>query len=134
MLHTCFGYGLVVKNKQVGAGYPFLEELRAADVQQISIEAAQPRLDLSVLDVLSNKIIMLGVLDLGSTDVEPLDVVVDRIRTALRYVPPERLVIAPDCGMKYLPRPVAFEKLRTMVRAAHAVREALLVPAGGSES
>jgi 5-methyltetrahydropteroyltriglutamate--homocysteine methyltransferase len=131
VLHTCFGYGLVVKNKQPGAGYPFLEELRDANVQQISIEAAQPQLDLSVLERLGEKTIMLGVLDLGTTEVETTEVVADRIRAALRHLPPQRLVIAPDCGMKYLPRAAAYGKVRAMVQAAHAVRESLLVPSGG---
>ncbi|MBV9546057.1 MAG: cobalamin-independent methionine synthase II family protein [Chloroflexi bacterium] len=131
VLHTCFGYGLVVKNKQVGAGYPFLSELRDANVDQISIEAAQPALDLSVLGQLDNKTIVLGVLDLGTADVETPEVVEGRIRAALSYVAPERLVLAPDCGMKYLPRQVAFEKLRAMTRAASVVRDSLLVPTGG---
>jgi 5-methyltetrahydropteroyltriglutamate--homocysteine methyltransferase len=129
VLHTCFGYGLVVKNKQVGAGYPFLSELRDVNVDQISIEAAQPRLDLSALEALDNKTIMLGVLDLGTTDVETPEVVEERIRAGLQYIPPERLVLAPDCGMKYLPRDVAFEKLRAMSRAAEKVRDSLGVPA-----
>jgi 5-methyltetrahydropteroyltriglutamate--homocysteine methyltransferase len=131
ILHTCFGYGLVVKNKQVGAGYPFLAELRDATVDQISLEAAQPRLDLSALEQLGNKTVMLGVLDLGTTEVETPELVEERIRAALRRIPPERLVLAPDCGMKYLPRKVAFEKLRAMTRAAHTVRDSLSVPIGG---
>ena len=131
VLHTCFGYGLVVKTKQANGGYPFLEELRDAPVQQISIEAAQPRLDLSVLERLGDKVVMLGVLDLGTTDVEPTEVVEQRIEAALHHVPIQRLVIAPDCGMKYLPREVAFEKLRAMVAAAHKVRAAALVGTGG---
>jgi 5-methyltetrahydropteroyltriglutamate--homocysteine methyltransferase len=128
VLHTCFGYGLVVKNKQVGSGYPFLEPLREANVQQISIEAAQPRLDLGVLERMGDKTIMLGVLDLGTAEVETSKVVEARIRAALQHLPPQRLVLAPDCGMKYLPRAAASGKLRAMVLAARAVRESLLVP------
>jgi 5-methyltetrahydropteroyltriglutamate--homocysteine methyltransferase len=127
VLHTCFGYGLVVKNKPTGQGYPFLEQLRAANVEQISIEAAQPRLDLSVLERMGDKTIMLGVLDLGTTDVETPETVAERITAALQHIPARRLVLAPDCGMKYLPRQVAFEKAQAMVRAAASVREAMLV-------
>jgi len=133
VLHTCFGYGLVVKNKDVGMGYPFLEELVEVDVDQISIEAAQPDLDLSVLERMGSKTMMVGVLDLGTSEVESEGVVERRIRAALRHIPPERLVIAPDCGMKYLPRAAAFEKLDVMARAAANVRDALpIATAGGS--
>jgi len=123
VLHTCFGYGLVVKNKSVEGGYPFLEELLDTHVDQISIEAAQPNLDLSVLERMGKKTMLVGVLDLGTQEVESPQVVEDRIRAALRHIPAERLVLAPDCGMKYLPRTSAFEKLKVMVRAARTVRE-----------
>jgi 5-methyltetrahydropteroyltriglutamate--homocysteine methyltransferase len=123
VLHTCFGYGLVVKNKSVERGYPFLEELLDTHVDQISIEAAQPNLDLSVLERMGTKTMLVGVLDLGTQEVETPQVVEDRIRAALRHIPAERLVLAPDCGMKYLPRTSAFEKLKVMVRAARTVRE-----------
>ena len=123
-LHTCFGYGAMVKEKTVNA-YAFLEELVDTPVHQISIEAAQPKLDLSVLGRLGDKIIILGVLDLGTEEVETPDVVADRIRAALRFVGPERLVIAPDCGMKYLSRRSAFAKLAAMVEGTHLVRAEL---------
>jgi 5-methyltetrahydropteroyltriglutamate--homocysteine methyltransferase len=123
VLHTCFGYGLVVKNKQAPAsGYPFLEQLNQTTVDQISIEAAQPRLDLTVLRRMTDKTIILGVLDLGTEDVESQEVVETRIRDALKHIPPERLALAPDCGMKYLSRASALQKLSVMVNAAQAVR------------
>jgi 5-methyltetrahydropteroyltriglutamate--homocysteine methyltransferase len=120
-LHTCFGYGAMVKEKTVNT-YAFLEELVDTPVQQLSIEAAQPKLDLSVLGRLGDKTVILGVLDLGTEDVETADAVADRIRAALRFIGPERLVIAPDCGMKYLSRRAAFGKLRAMVEGTHLVR------------
>jgi 5-methyltetrahydropteroyltriglutamate--homocysteine methyltransferase len=131
VLHTCFGYGLVVKNKPANLGYPFLEQLLETTVDQISIEAAQPNLDLSVLERLGDKTIVLGVLDLGTEQVESDEVVYQRVRAALAHVSPERLVLAPDCGMKYLPRSAAFEKLHVMSRAAGRVRAELRVRTGG---
>jgi 5-methyltetrahydropteroyltriglutamate--homocysteine methyltransferase len=125
VLHTCFGYGAIVPGKQVGASYPFLEELRDAAVDQISIEAAQPRLDLSVLERMASKTMMVGVLDLGTEDVETADVVAERIREALRHIEAQRLILAPDCGMKYLSRQSAFGKLHAMVQAARTVRDEL---------
>ena len=122
VLHTCFGYAAIVKNKQIGMGYPFLEDLTQTSVDQISIEAAQPRLDLSVLDQMGDKTMVVGVIDLSTDEVEPVDVVQERIRAALEHLPPARLVLAPDCGMKYLPRASAFGKLKTMVEAARVVR------------
>lgn len=122
-LHMCFGYAYVVKDKP--AGYSFLAELEDCAVQQVSIEAAQPRLDLSVLRTLPSKQIMVGVLDLGTHEVETADVVAQRIRSALEHVAPERLIIAPDCGMKYLPREVAFGKLKAMCDGAAMVRREL---------
>jgi 5-methyltetrahydropteroyltriglutamate--homocysteine methyltransferase len=94
-------------------------------VGQVSIEAAQPSLDLSVLRALPSKRIAVGVLDLNDPGVEPVDVVAGRIHGALEQVDPERLVLAPDCGMKYLPRETAYGKLRAMVRAAELVRAEL---------
>ena len=129
VLHTCFGYGAIVRSKQVGMGYPFLEELRATAAQQISIEAAQPRLDLSVLERLGDKTLMVGVVDLGTEVVETAELVAERIRAALRHVRPERLVVAPDCGMKYLSRQVAVAKLQSMVDGARAVRAELAIHA-----
>jgi 5-methyltetrahydropteroyltriglutamate--homocysteine methyltransferase len=125
VLHTCFGYGLVVQNKKADAGYPFLEELTETSVDQISIEAAQPDLDLAVLSRLGDKAVIVGVIDLGTPTVEAEEIVIARITNALKYLPPERLILAPDCGMKYLPRRSAFEKLEVMVRAANSVRSHL---------
>ena len=122
-LHMCFGYAAIVHDRP--GQYAFLPELNACVAQQISIEAAQPNLDLSVLGQLPNKTIILGVLNLGDEQVETPQVVADRIRSALRQIEPERLVVAPDCGMKYLPRDVAFAKLRAMVEGAKIVRDEL---------
>lgn len=122
-LHLCFGYAAVVNDKP--SGYSFLTELDASAVQQISIEAAQPKLDLSVLKLLPSKTVILGVLDLSKMDAESPEIVAARIREALRYVPPERLQAAPDCGMKYLPRDVAYAKLQAMTSAAAMVKESL---------
>lgn len=119
-LHICFGYGSMVKGKP--SRYDFLPELAATSVQQVSVETAQPNLDCAVLEGLSNKTIILGVLDLSTHDVEAPAVVAARIRRAMPYVEPERLIIAPDCGMKYLPRDVAFGKLAAMVEGARLVR------------
>jgi 5-methyltetrahydropteroyltriglutamate--homocysteine methyltransferase len=116
VLHTCFGYAHIVKDRL--SGYPFLRELNACAATHVSLEAAQPELDPEVLRDLPDKTIVLGVLDLGSSEVETPDVVADRIRRALAVVPPERLVAAPDCGMKYLPRELAFRKLEAMVAGA----------------
>ena len=122
-LHSCFGYAHMVHDRP--DGYPILAELNDAAVDQLVIEAAQPDLDLSVLEQLPDKVIALGVVSLGDLAVEPVDLIADRIRTALRHVDAERLQIAPDCGMKYLPRDVANAKLAAMVQAARVVREEL---------
>jgi 5-methyltetrahydropteroyltriglutamate--homocysteine methyltransferase len=122
-VHLCFGYGHYVKRK--GGGYLFLRELQDCAANQISIEAAQPKLDLSVLRDLPSKTIMLGVLDLGDMNIETPETVASRIRAALEFVPPDRLAVAPDCGMKYLPREVAFGKLRAMADGARLVRDSL---------
>ena len=122
-LHICFGYAYAVKEKP--SGYSFLRELEDCSVQQISIEAAQPRLDLAVLNELPSKTIILGVLDLGDSAIESPALVAERIRTALDYLQPERLAIAPDCGMKYLPKNVAFGKLSNMVEGTRIVRREL---------
>ena len=119
-LHLCFGYAYVVKDKP--AGYSLLGELEQCAAQQISIEAAQPKLDLGVLTDLPSKDIILGVLDLGSPDIETVDVVAARIRAALKVVAAPRLILAPDCGMKYLAHEVAMGKLRAMTAAARVVR------------
>ncbi len=123
VVHLCFGYGHYLKKKT--SGYHFLPELEDCVTKQVSIEAAQPKLDLAVLKELPTKTIMLGVLDLGEATVESPETVAARIREALKIVPPERLVIAPDCGMKYLARDVAFGKLRALVEGARIVRAEL---------
>jgi 5-methyltetrahydropteroyltriglutamate--homocysteine methyltransferase len=121
VLHTCFGYAHIVHDRPTG--YPYLRELAGCAATHLSLEAAQPNLDPEVLRDVPDKTIILGVLDLGSTDVETPDAVANRIRSALGVVPPERLVVAPDCGMKYLPRERAFRKLEAMVAGARLVRE-----------
>jgi 5-methyltetrahydropteroyltriglutamate--homocysteine methyltransferase len=123
VVHLCFGYAAVVPGSTKPAGYSFLAELADTSAEQISIEAAQPKLDLGVLGDLSSKKIMLGVLDLGNPEIETADVVADRIRSGLRHVAADRLVIAPDCGMKYMPRHTAFGKLKAMCDAAAVVRK-----------
>jgi len=122
-VHLCFGYAAVVHDKP--SGYSFLPELESCKSQQISIEAAQPRLDLKVLQALPSKTIILGVIDLADMTVETPLLVAERIRRALVYVPAERLVVAPDCGMKYLPRTIAFAKMQAMAAGAALVRREL---------
>jgi 5-methyltetrahydropteroyltriglutamate--homocysteine methyltransferase len=119
-VHICFGYGALVAGRP--AGYSFLPELAQCPVQQISIETAQSNLDCSVLEQLRGKTIMVGVLDLSTHEVETADQVAQRLRRALPYVSPDKIVVAPDCGMKYLPREVAFGKMRAMVEGAALVR------------
>jgi 5-methyltetrahydropteroyltriglutamate--homocysteine methyltransferase len=121
VLHTCFGYAHLVKDRPTG--YPFLGELNDCVATHLSLEAAQPRLDAEVLRELRDKTIVFGVLDLGASEAETPDVVAERIRKALAVVPRERLVVAPDCGMKYLPRERAFRKLEAMVAGARLVGE-----------
>jgi 5-methyltetrahydropteroyltriglutamate--homocysteine methyltransferase len=116
VLHTCFGYAHIVHDRPTG--YPFLRELGECAATHVSLEAAQPDLDPEVLRELDGKTIVLGVLDLGSGEVETPEVVAARIRRALEVVPAERLVAAPDCGMKYLSRELAFRKLEAMVAGA----------------
>jgi 5-methyltetrahydropteroyltriglutamate--homocysteine methyltransferase len=123
VVHTCFGYGAMVKGKP--ARYDVLSELTATGVQQVSVETAQSALDCSTLAGLAGKTVLLGVLDLSTSDVESAELVASRIRRALPYVPAERLIVAPDCGMKYLTRDVAFAKLAAMVRGAGLVRAEL---------
>ena len=123
VLHTCYGYAVYVKNKQ--GGYPFLAELADCAVDQIAIEAAQPQLDLGALADLGAKTIVLGVIDLGTEEVESLAVVADRVRAALQHVPAERLVLAPDCGMKFLSRAVAKAKLQALAAGVAVVRAEL---------
>src|SRR5690242_1908676 len=120
-LHTCFGYAHIVHNRP--NGYPFLEQLADTNARQISLESAQQKVDLGVLKSLSGKRLIVGVIDLADeSPVEDVDTVVGRIQNALRFVDPGRLVLAPDCGMKYLPRDKAFGKLRALAQAAARVR------------
>ncbi|MDO8434252.1 MAG: cobalamin-independent methionine synthase II family protein [Candidatus Binatus sp.] len=122
-LHMCFGYAHVMPAKP--SAYSFLSELEGSIVQQISIETAQPKIDLAVLKDLPSKTIILGVIDLKDLQIETPETVAGRIEKALKFVAPERLVIAPDCGMKYLPRERAFGKLKAMVEGARLVRSTL---------
>jgi 5-methyltetrahydropteroyltriglutamate--homocysteine methyltransferase len=122
-VHLCFGYAYVVANKRTDGGYSFLAELEGSSVKQVSIEAAQPKLDLAVLRELPSKTVILGVIDMGDAKVETPETVAGRIRKALEHVAPQRLVIAPDCGMKYLSRATAFGKLKAMVEGAAMVRK-----------
>jgi 5-methyltetrahydropteroyltriglutamate--homocysteine methyltransferase len=124
VVHLCFGYAAVVKGDKP-VGYSFLGELAGCTADQISIEAAQPKLDLGVLRDLAPKKIMLGVIDLADPAAETAAVVAQRIRAALKHLDPERLVPAPDCGMKYLPRELAFAKLKALAEGAAIVREEL---------
>ena len=122
-VHLCFGYAAIMHDRP--AGYSFLPELADCRCDQISIETAQSGLDCSVLSALDGKTIILGVLDLNEVTVETPETVAGRVRRALPYVPPERLVLAPDCGMKYLPPDAAFGKLTAMTTAAAQLRAEL---------
>ena len=119
-VHICFGYAAIVHQRP--SGYSFLPELAGCFCQQVSVETAQSKLDCAVLAKLEGKQIMVGCLDLNDLTVETPDIVVSRIKSALRYVPARDVILAPDCGMKYLPREVAFGKLRAMVEAARRLR------------
>jgi 5-methyltetrahydropteroyltriglutamate--homocysteine methyltransferase len=122
-VHICFGYAAVIHTRP--SGYSFLPEFANSPVDQVSIETAQSGLDCAVLEKLSGKTIILGVLDLLDTTVETPDIVAGRIRRALPYVSADRIVIAPDCGLKYLPRATAFGKMRAMVEGAAILRREL---------
>jgi 5-methyltetrahydropteroyltriglutamate--homocysteine methyltransferase len=122
-LHICFGYAAIIHERP--EGYSFLPELGQTDVKEISIETAQSSLDCSILERLEGKTIILGVLDLSDPEIETPDLVAQRIRRALPYVAAERLIIAPDCGLKYLPREVAYGKMEAMAKGAAIVREEL---------
>ena len=122
VVHLCFGYAAVVPGSSKPSGYSFLPGLADSIAQQISIEAAQPKLDLGVLKDLAGKKIMLGVLDLGDSNIETAEQVAARIRAGLKFVAPENLIAAPDCGMKYLAREVAFGKLKALAAGAAIVR------------
>jgi 5-methyltetrahydropteroyltriglutamate--homocysteine methyltransferase len=123
-LHMCFGYAQLVHDKSRGR-YAFLEPLADSSADQISIEAAQPRLDLGVLQAITRQTVILGVLNLGDPAIESPEEVAARIRKGLEQVPAERLIPAPDCGMKYLPRASAFGKLQALVEGAAIVRREL---------
>ena len=122
-VHICFGYAAIIHERPLG--YSFLPELEQSAAQQVSIETAQSSLDTSVLKKLPSKTIILGVLDLSDMKVETPEAVAARIRRALPYVPPDRIIVAPDCGLKYLPRDVAFGKMKAMVEGARIVRKEL---------
>jgi 5-methyltetrahydropteroyltriglutamate--homocysteine methyltransferase len=121
-LHTCFGYAAIVKERPRG-GYPFLTQLSTVPVDHVSVEAAQPDLDCSTLSALADKTIVLGVIDLSTETIETPDVIATRIRRALPHVEAARLIVAPDCGMKYLTRAAAYGKMAAMVEGASLVRE-----------
>ncbi|WP_375398097.1 uroporphyrinogen decarboxylase family protein [uncultured Sphingomonas sp.] len=120
-LHICFGYAAIIHGDRP-KGYDFLPELAASSVRQVSVETAQPRLDPAELEPLRDKRIMVGVIDLNDPAVETPEVVADRIRRAMTRVPAERIIVAPDCGLKYLPRDTAFAKMKAMVDGAAIVR------------
>ena len=122
-VHICFGYAAVIHNRP--PAYSFLPEFEASKVAQISIETAQANLDCAILEKLPSKTILLGVLDLSDMAVETPEVVAARIRRALPHIAAERIVVAPDCGLKYLPREVAFGKMQAMVAGATIVRREL---------
>ena len=120
-LHICFGYAAIIHGERP-KGYDFLAELAASTVRQVSVETAQPKLDPDELVPLEGKQIMVGVLDLNDPNIETPATVADRIRRALTRVPAERIIVAPDCGLKYLPRETAFGKMEAMVAGAAIVR------------
>jgi 5-methyltetrahydropteroyltriglutamate--homocysteine methyltransferase len=119
-VHVCFGYAAIIHDRP--SGYSFLTELAATRAKQISIETAQANLDTSVLRGLPRQSILLGVLDLSTEEIETPALVAARIRRGLQHVDAARLIVAPDCGLKYLPRDVAFGKMRAMVEGAAIVR------------
>src|SRR3954452_3501437 len=129
-LHTCFGYAHIVRDRP--PGYSFLAELNDCSVDQVAVESAQPKLDLSILRDIGSKTIILGVLDLSDPTPETADQVARRIDAALEFVPGDRLQVGPDCGMKYLPREAALAKLRALAEGAQRVRDRLA--AGGASA
>ena len=120
-LHICFGYAAIIHERP--SGYSFLPELSGSPVKQISLETAQSNLDTAVLEGLRGKSIILGVIDLSTHEIETAETVAARIRKALPHVDADKVIVAPDCGMKYLPRPVAFGKMQAMAAGAAIVRE-----------
>ena len=119
-VHICFGYAAIILERP--SGYSFLPELAGCPCHQVSLETAQSKLDCAVLAKLEGKRIMVGCIDLNDMSVETPEVIVARIKRALAYMKPEDVILAPDCGMKYLPREVAFGKLQSMVAAAKTLR------------
>jgi 5-methyltetrahydropteroyltriglutamate--homocysteine methyltransferase len=119
-VHICFGYAAIIHQRP--SGYSFLPELAGCPVQQVSIETAQAGLDCSVLATLGGKQVMVGCLDLNDPVIETPETVVQRIKRALAYIKPEQVILAPDCGMKYLPRDVAFAKMQARVEGAKLLR------------
>jgi len=122
-IHICFGYAAIIHVRP--EGYSFLPELSGSPVSQVSIETAQSKLDCAVLEKLPGKTIILGTLDLSDMTIEKPEIVAVRIRRALKHVSPERIIVAPDCGLKYLPRDVAYGKMCAMVEGAAIVRAEL---------
>jgi 5-methyltetrahydropteroyltriglutamate--homocysteine methyltransferase len=122
-VHICFGYAAIIHDRP--EGYSFLPEFHSCSINQISIETAQSNLDTSILKKLPEKDILLGVLDLSTNEIESSDLVATRIRRAVKHVDPERIIVAPDCGLKYMPRRVAFKKLEAMVAGANIIRDEL---------
>ncbi|PPR17564.1 MAG: 5-methyltetrahydropteroyltriglutamate--homocysteine methyltransferase [Alphaproteobacteria bacterium MarineAlpha9_Bin7] len=122
-LHLCMGYAAMIKDRP--DHYYFLEELSACTVDQISIETAQPNLDLSSLQPIANKTIILGVINLDDMEVESDQVVAERIERAFKYVSPQNIIASPDCGFKYLPRHIAYAKLEALVAGARLIRDKL---------
>jgi len=120
-IHLCFGYAYIVKNKP--NEYSFLTELENSKVDQVSIETAQPKFDLSVLEKMPSKDIIIGVIDLSQMDIETPKTVADRVLRAVPHVAKERIVVAPDCGLKYLPREIAYGKMKAMVEGTKIARE-----------
>ncbi len=120
-VHICFGYAAVIHTRP--SGYDFLPELAQCSCNQVSIETAQSSLDCKILETLGDKQVMVGCLDLSDMKVEPAELVAMRIRRALKHIKPEQVILAPDCGMKYLPREVADGKLKSMVQAAQMLRK-----------
>ena len=119
-VHICFGYAAIIHQRP--AGYSFLPELAGSPVKQISIETAQSNLDTVVLNTLPGKKVMVGCIDLSDMKIEAPEQVVERLKKALKYLKPDDVIVAPDCGMKYLPRAVAFGKMKAMVEAARMLR------------
>jgi 5-methyltetrahydropteroyltriglutamate--homocysteine methyltransferase len=122
IVHLCFGYAALVPGETKPVGYSFLPQLADTVAEQISIEAAQPKLDLGVLRDLAPKKVLLGVIDLNDPAAETPQTVADRIHAGLKFLPADKIIPAPDCGMKYLPRELAFAKLKALSEGAALVR------------